>query len=289
LIRLAATSGAGYWLKATGEPKTHELGITAFLTKVCPQYLPRLIATRKDWNAWLMEEHGASLHNSGSLEDFRKAAHNMADLQKHFIGLSDSLFAARCGDHRTEVLRSRITGLIVYLDEAMSLQISGKAPKIPSSRLKEIEAALRQACSLQEELEIPDSLMHGDINPGNILYDGHRYVFTDWCEATVGNPFITLEQMCVYAKRRSPDPEAWTRSLRNEYKACWIDLLTERQIDRCLQLVPLLSILSALHGDSNWLESSRRYDPQRLSYSRSLARHIDRVLQTSGLQEALCH
>jgi hypothetical protein len=39
LIRFAASSGVGYWLKATGEPNTREFGITAFLSAECPRYL----------------------------------------------------------------------------------------------------------------------------------------------------------------------------------------------------------------------------------------------------------
>jgi hypothetical protein len=289
LIRLAASAGPSYWLKATGEPNTREFGITTFLSKARPHYLPPLVAVRKDWNAWLMEEHGSSLLNSESLEDFRQAVHTMADLQKTFIGRSDILFAACCGDHRTEILHSRIGELIAYLDEAMVLQTSTKAPRLSSSRLKALEVALNRACFLQQELGMPDSLMHSDISPDSILYDGNRYVFTDWCEANVGNPFITLEQMCVHAARRTTEPELWVRALRDEYKSCWKELLTERQIDRGFQLAPLLSILSYLHDSAKYLDSPMRYDPQRLSYSRSLARHIDRAVQTPGLQEALCH
>jgi hypothetical protein len=289
LIRLATASGAGYWLKATGEPNTREFGITTFLAEVCPQYLPRVIAAREDWNAWLMEEHGSSMLYSESLEDFRRAVHTMADLQKIFIGRSDTLFSVCCGDHRNETLHSRIAELIEYLDEAMVLQTSIKAPRLSSSRLKTLGTVLQHVCSLQQQLEIPDSLMHSDINLGSVLYDGSRYVFTDWCEANIGNPFITFEQMCVRAVRKSTEPELWARALRDEYKACWIDLLTERQIDQSLQLAPLLSILSALHERGNWLASPIRYDSQRLSYARSLARHIDRVVETRGLQEALCH
>jgi hypothetical protein len=136
---------------------------------------------------------------------------------------------------------------------------------------------------------MPDSLMHGDISPGSILYDGNRYVFTDWCEANVGNPFITLEQMCVHAARMSTKPELWIRALKDEYKACWRDLLSEDQIDRALQLAPLLSILSCLHERGGWLDSPKRHESQQLSYARSLARHMDRVLQAPDLQEVLCH
>jgi hypothetical protein len=289
LIRLAASNGVGYWLKATGERNTREFGITTLLAAVCPEYLPRLIAVREDWNAWLMEEHGSSLCESKSLEAFLRSVRNMANIQRRFIGQSEILFTVSCDDHRNETLHSHVAELIAFLDEAMALQASTKAPRLSFPRLKVLEAALHQACSLQQKLGIPDSIMHSDINPGNILYDGDRYVFIDWCETNVGNPFITLEQMCVHAVRRSFEPEQWTRALRDEYKACWLDLLTERQVDLALQLAPLLSILSSLYGRGDWLNSPDRYHPRRLSYSRSLARHIDRVVQTPSIQEALCH
>lgn len=236
-----------------------------------------------------MEEHGSSLLNSESLEDFRQAVHTMADLQKAFIGRSDALFDACCGDHRNEILHSRVAEMIAYIDEAMALQTSTKVPKLSSSRLRVLKTALDEACSLQQELEIPDSLMHNDISPDSILYDRNRYVFTDWCEAKVGNPFITMEQMSLHAARSSSEPEVWAQALRDEYRACWRDVLTERQIDRSFQLAPLLSMLSYLHESTKFLDSHKRYEPQRLSYSRSLARHIDRVVQIPSLREALCH
>jgi hypothetical protein len=289
LIRLAAGSGAGYWLKATGEPNVREFGITTFLSETCPKYLPRIIAVRRDWNAWLMEEHGSSLHESKSLEDFRHAVHVLANLQKLFIGKAESLLAANCGDHRTEILNSCISGLVAYLDEAMALQTSTTVPRLSSSRLRVLESALNRACLLQQDLKIPDSLMHNDIGPDSILYDGSRYVFTDWCEAKVGNPFISLEQMCVHAARITDEPEAWVRTLRNEYKDCWRSSLTTRQIDRGITLSPLLSILSHLHERAKRLDSTTRYDAQHLSYSRSLARRIDRVMHNPDLREALWH
>lgn len=288
LIRIATSFGPAYWLKAAGFPNMRELSITQLLSVACPQYLPRIIATREDWNAWLMEEHGSSLYRSASVEDFKRAVHDMAELQKHMVGKVDSLFDAKCDDHRTETISSYIPDLITYLDEAMALQVSTVSPRLSTHRLKSLETMLLRACSLQQDLEIPDSIMHNDVNPANILYDGNRCTFIDWCEVSVGNPFITSEQVALHASRNSPDPAQWTNLLREECKNSWVDLLAERQIKLALQLAPLLSILSALHGRGDWLDSPERYAPNRLSKARSLARHIDRVSHTPPIQEALC-
>ena len=288
LLRLGTDSGPAYWLKATGGFNAREFGITTYLASHHPEYLPRVVATRSDWNAWVMEEFGSSLHDSYSLEDFERAAYKLAHLQKQLVGKADDLLNVHCGDHRIETLRTHIDEVVAYLDEAMALQTSSKVPKLPTTRLKELGYVLHQTCSNLEQLGIPDSLMHNDISPGSILDNGSDCVFTDWCEAYVGNPFITLEQLCAHVGRKTNESEIWAKKLKAVYKSCWIDVLTENQIDCAIQLVPLVSVFSYLYGRGDWLQSPRRIQPAFLSYSRSLARHMNRIAANQGLVEALC-
>lgn len=288
LASLGTDSGPTYWLKAVGAPNEHEFDITAYLAKNCPEYLPRVVALRSDWNAWVMEEYGSSLHSSSSLHDFERATHKLARLQKQLAGKTDELLAVRCGDHRMETLRQHIDEIIAYLRETMSLQTTTSVPKLSEERLGEIGNLLHHALIAMEGLSIPDSLMHNDISPGSILSNGADCVFTDWCEAYVGNPFITLEQLCVHVKRKTNDPECWVRSLKSIYKSCWVDVLSEYQIETALQLAPLISVFSYLYGRGGWLHSSRRHEPTFQGYSRSLARHMDRIAKNPGLTEALC-
>ena len=288
LLRLETIAGPAYWLKAVGRPNAHEFGVTAYLAAVCPEYLPPILAIRADWRAWLMEEYGISLHSSSSLEHFKRAAFNLANLQRRLIGRSADLLDAGCGDHRIGVLRAHIDNLIEYLDYAMSQQTSTKVPPVSASRLNKIGHLLHETCSAMEDLNIPDSLLHNDISPGSILTNGLDCVFTDWCEAYVGNPFITQEQLCVHASRKSESSQHWSSALKAVYRSVWSKDLSEHQVERALQLAPLLSVLSYLHGRGDWLETSRRTQPAFLSYSRSLARHMDRIANSAELREALC-
>jgi len=288
LLRLGTKSGPAYWIKGVGESNSHEFAITDCLAKHCPEYLPPIVAMRGDWNSWVMEEFGSSLHSSGSLADFQRAAHRLASLQKLLVGNSDELLRAQCADHRTSILDSQVDDIIEYLDEAMRLQTSIKVPPIPTSRLHEIRDTLHTACAALQEICIPDSLMHNDISPGSILSDGTDTVFTDWCEACVGNPFITFEQLCVHAARKTDEAGRWIQCLSSTYKACWGDVLAERQIDRALQIAPLVAVLSYLHGRGDWQVVSYRSTPAFLSYSRTLARQMDKVARRPELQEALC-
>jgi hypothetical protein len=288
LLRLGTQSGPAYWIKGVGEPNAHEFAVTSYLAKHCPQYLPPVVAMRRDWNAWVMEEIGSSLHHSNSLDDFNRAVYQLASLQKRLVGRSEELLAAQCADHRIGVLDSHIDEIFEYLDSAMRQQTSTKVAPLTTSRLHEIRGALHEACHALDALCIPDSLIHNDISPGSILSNETKCVFTDWCEAYVGNPFITFEQLCVHTARKTGEPELWVQRLRSVYRSCWMDVLTERQIDRALSIVPLIAVLSYLYGRGDWLHASRRNEPAFLSYSRGLARHMDRAATRSGLLEAKC-
>ena len=288
LVRFSTVCGPAVWLKAVGAPNTREFEITGFLANTCPQYLPSIAAMREDWHAWVMDEWGSPLHSSSPLRDFEQAAHKLAHLQIELSDKSAELLGVHCSDHRIQTLDSRVDTLIAYLDEAMHLQTSTKVVKLSSARLETIRTLLHHTCATLEDLGIPDSLMHSDISPGSILNDGNDCVFTDWCEASVGNPFITLEQFCAHMARISELSKSQIGALRNTYKSCWMELLPEHKIDKALRLTPLISILAYFYGRGDWLSSPRRQDPSFQGYARSLARHMDRIAENTDLMETIC-
>jgi hypothetical protein len=132
-----------------------------------------------------------------------------------------------------------------------------------------------------EDLGIPDTLISNDISSDNVLFDGSNVFFTDWCEAAIGNPFLSLQQLCVLLGGDH-------LVLRSVYRQCWLGELSPLQIDQAFAFMPLLAILFYLYGRGEWLRSERRYSPQFESYSRSLARHMDREARNPQLMEALC-
>jgi hypothetical protein len=286
LVRFATEAGPAYWLKATGDPNTHEFHITEKLAELCPESLPRRIAARVDWNAWLMEDAGQPL-DSWNLSALEQTVLCMAGLQKKSIGLSHEFLTVGAFDQRLGNLRAHLPKLFEYLDEAMAKQTSVKVQRIEKRRLWQMADTLQDACSRMEDLGIPDTLIHNDINSGNILFRGTHCVFTDWCEVGVGNPFLTFQHLCLLQFGNGVD---WSPRLREAYKRCWLeDHLSASQIEQALALMPLLAILSYFYGRGTWLRSPRRYEPRFEMYARSLARHMDRASQDCQLMEVLCH
>ena len=284
LIRFAMDDGSGYWLKATGDPNVHEFSITRKLTEICPEYLPPQVAARKDWNAWLMEDAGQPLDLS-DLTALEQAVLSMAGLQKRTLHQTSEFLALGAFDQRVGTLRARLPELMDYLQSTMAKQTSTKVQRLDKRQLGQLEAALLDACFRMEGLEIPDTLVLNDVNPGNILFKGSRCVFTDWCEAGASNPFFGFEYLCLL----QPGSNGCRRlELQEIYRQSWLERLGSSQIDAAFMLSRPLAILSHFYRDGTWLYSSRRNEPRVESYARSLARHMHRAIQTSPLPETLC-
>lgn len=287
LVRFGTEEGPAYWLKAVGTPNEHEFPITKALGERFPNHLPTIVAMRDDWNAWVMEEAGQPLRDSFTLPSIERAAIGLAELQRETIDHLDPLRAAGCLDRSIPVLATHLPEIMEYLEDAMNRQTSTKVPRIEASRLRELESILRDACSRMQNVGVPDTLIHNDINTGNILLTRSRCVFTDWAEAYIGNPFLSFQHLCAQISAGSDHAEAWLPQVRNAYKKLWLEWLTESAIDQAFALMPILAIASYLYGRGAWLHSSSRDNPQFQGYSRSLARCMDRAARAPQLLEAL--
>lgn len=286
LVRFATRNGPAYWLKATGESNKHELAITATLSELFPQYLPPFVAKREDWNAWVTEDAGKPLGIPHSPARLARAIEALAELQMQSLDHVPRLEETGCFDQRLAVVHRHLTELIAFLEEAMGHQISTKVHPLQPLRLREIGTIVGAACLKMEELGIPSSLVNGDINLDNILYDGSRHTFIDWSEAGVGNPFLTLQQLIQHVVRDGERLD-WIAELRGSYKRKWLTALTESQIDRAFVLMPLLMMISYLYGRGDWLRSPHRDEPAFQSFARTVARHMDRAASEPMLLEAL--
>lgn len=285
LVRFGVGDGKTFWMKATGEPNRHEFNLTGTLSEICADFLPTIIARREDWNAWLMEDSGVS-PALWTEQTLKQAICSMAEMQIQTLGRSEELLTSGAGDLRVEVLRQAIPQIINYLSDAMSRQSSTRVSRIEDSRLTEIGCILSDCCFQMEALNIPDTLIHNDINSGNVLFRHGRCVFTDWAEAGVGNPFLTFQHMTLLQPVDSTD---WIDGIRVAYSRCWYDHLDRSAADQAFDLAPPLAMLAYLHGRGDWLLSPRRHEPAFESYARTLARHMDRAAQAPRLLEALCH
>ncbi|MGC2164299.1 MAG: phosphotransferase [Silvibacterium sp.] len=288
LVRFPLCDGNSYWLKAVGEPNLHEYRITGALAEVCPKYLPQVVAARSDWHAWVMRDGGSPLDPDARAASFVLAVKTMAGLQITASRHAQELLVAGVADHRAEKSAGQIESLIHYLEKAMENQISTRVPRIDSRRLREIQGLLVDACAVMATLRIPDTVIHNDLNRGNILIRNDQCVFIDWCETGIGCPFLTFEHLTSLIPVTFQRAEALRGKLKCLYRRQWARQLSGLNVDRAFALTPPLAIASRLHGRGDWLKSERREDPGIQAYARTVARRLDRAVHTPEFLEALC-
>jgi hypothetical protein len=282
LARFCSSDGFFYWLKAAGVPNEHELAITLHLSELCPDFLPKIVAVQPEWKAWVTEDAGEALSLLAEPGILVETMRNFLSLQVKTIGVIDVLLAAGASDQRNPRLLRNLDQVIDFLADAMGRQISTKATPLKRDRILELGRMLFDAFSEMESLGLPNTLLHNDLNAGNILYDGKKCVVTDWSEAAVGNPLLAAERFGLLST-------AWASSCGPIYREVWREFVGEESVRRAQRLAPLLSIFAYLYGRGDWLRDSSKITPHFESYARSLARHMDRAAENSDLLEALCH
>lgn len=288
LIRLRG-GGHNYWLKATGSRQAHEGRITDTLASLFPQYLPEAVAFHKEWNAWLMRDAGTPLSEGGAFGDRNICAvvRRLAELQRASTRHIPELLDSGCHDHRMATLRSELPELTPYLEEAMSTQDAQIGTRIPASRIRRVARLIEEASFRLEDTGIPDALVHCDVNLQNVLVGSRGCVFTDWAEASIGNPLITFEQIRIQVGQID---EAATRTahFRTAYQHVWEDIVPTGEFLYASTLIPLIGLASTLCCRREWLTADSLHRPQSQSYARILARQMDRAAQVIEQSAGAC-
>lgn len=291
LIRLHSESGGSYWLKATGEPNVHEMHVTTLLSKLCSRCLPNLIATKPAWNAWLMVDEAESfketpLDTEPHYQRMENAVISMAELQIGTVGHKTTLLSAGAFDQSANLLLEHSRALFDYLEQAFSLQTSTKAPRLAKERIRKVREIFADVCCHLLELDLPETIVHGDLNSGNILAGRGCCQFIDWSEAYVGSPLISLQHLLLLNgtedSRSLIDGPLW-----NRYRTSWLNVCSPSTLDAALPCTPLLAVVSSLFGRGDWFGSALRDNAHHQKYARNLARHMDRAAASPKLLEVL--
>lgn len=293
LVRFHTDDGTDYWMKATGEPNAHELLTTSLLSQISPAYLPELIAIKPEWNAWLMAGCGSPIpelpRDPFALIDLLgDAVESMAELQLKTIGQERTLLRSGAFDQRPDVLLAHSDTLFTYLDQCMQAQTSTKAARLESKRLHELRRIFEKACMRLSILDLPNTVIHGDMSLANILRGNTHCQFIDWCETYIGNPLITLEHLLLLNPITDFDRKRFVdRALRGRYGDVMSKVCDPAAMDAASIYMPLVAAVSALYGRGDWLGTERCEQPNRKVFARTIARHMDRAARSPTLQGAL--
>jgi len=276
LIRFE-TNGPAVWFKATGKPNRREFPITLKLAERFPRFIPKILGTKPEWNGWLSGGE-VDRTNPGKTKDatsWEQTATELARLQIESIAESQSIL--RCGAHDLRAKRL-FTAVDPFFDRVARLM--EQQPKVPPAILNRDELSLlklrvEDVLTLFQDLRIPVTLGHLDLNPGNVIVSAERCVFLDWAEAYVGNPFFSLEYLVQHFRRQIDTSVASESQLTLAYKAQWGQLLEQDEIDEATTLAKLTALFAYAVGTDTWKDEGKLKDPTAVGYLRSLARRMN--------------
>jgi len=276
LIRFE-TSGPAVWFKAVGEPNQREFPITCTLSRLFPAHLPNVLATRPDWNAWLTREsEGRLLDEEQENGTWERVAAVLSELQINSCGRTPAITRAGVHDLSVRTLRKQIRPFVDITQQLMQQQRKTPPATLDRKELLALGDRIGEAFDFLEALEIPETLGHLDLNPGNIVVSATKCVFLDWAEAYVGNPFLTFQYLIEHFRRSHPRDSTLESQVLESYAAPWGRILPRDAIDAGLNVTPLLAVFSYMCGTGLLSDGERLKQAEFAGYLRGLARRMDR-------------
>lgn len=276
LIRFE-TNGPATWFKAVGEPNLREFPITLKLAALLPGFLPGVLATRPEWNAWLSREvEGTNLGETKAAAVWERAAAKLAKLQIDSISKVDSILDAGAHDLRTDRLLDSVDPFFEVVAGLMEEQTKVCPPALRREELGLLKLRLEDALTLVGDFGIPHTLGHLDLNPSNIVVTTDGCVFLDWAEAYVGLPIFSLEYLLEHFRREVGRDPVLESSFVDAYRAPWRQFLSDDVTSEAFALAPLTAVFAYATATQAWRDEEKLRDAKTGGYFRSLARRMNR-------------
>jgi hypothetical protein len=288
LIRFE-TDGPALWFKAVGEPNQREFTITCLLAQLFPEYLPRILGRRPDWNAWLSREApGRLLSDVQEQVVWEQAAASLAKLQIQSINRGSRILCAGARDLGSAALAKLIQPFISVVAQLMERQTKVPPSILGRQDLSVLADSLQSAVDATKAIGIPATIGHLDLNPGNIIGSENRCAFLDWAEAYIGNPLLSLEYLLEHARRTFGADSAVLTKLTAAYCAQWDGVVSPAAIADASAFAPLLAVFAYAAGSDAWKQTETRQEPGAAAYLRSLTRRMHREANELAHRRLLC-
>jgi aminoglycoside phosphotransferase (APT) family kinase protein len=225
---------APVWFKASCRHFHAEPALTRLVVDMLPEHAPPVIAVDEE-RGWLLMEEMA-----GADEEYE-------DAPPPGMGAAAGRIAAtlqlRSLEHleQIEAAGVPVRGLAETMhgfDEVLATSV--ELAELTQAELDAARAVRDDVHSVVAELAslgLPDTLVHGDLHPGNIAHDGNELVLYDWSDAAVSHPLLDL----VHVTERLPDDEA--AEARSAYAEVWRTAYPDLDLDRALVLAEQVNLL----------------------------------------------
>ncbi len=247
VLRCATDEGRVY-MKAVFSAFFNEPALTQALATEHPKLLPEVVAVDRSRGWMLMRELPGSLIGDLAVETWSDALRAAAEIHRAWPARTSELFELGARDRRLAALAIEIEGAF----EAAGMADSERAV-----------AQLQSCCEELGEGPLPQTLVHGDLHPWNVMVDGDELRIFDWSDACVSHPLFDLPTFL----QRTDDESART-SLLETYLGAWADHASLEELRAAYELARPLAhvhhaisyqrIGEALEPDDRWFADEPR-------------------------------
>ncbi|SDW98416.1 aminoglycoside phosphotransferase family protein [Paenibacillus sp. CF384] len=233
VLRVPTTQGNVYFKVNAEQPLfVDEARFLELIGNFYPGRVPVVLGTEPRYGWMLASDSGKSIRNSVTLEQKMELLRVFAGIQLDSINHIDELLEVGCADRRPQLYVPFIAPLLD--DELMTERLTPEE----ISELRKHLPTITEMCLKLSEYKVPSTLLHGDLNLGNVTSANDRLSLIDWTDASVGHPF--MDMFLIFDES---DVTLRTQ-LRDVYLAMWSDFEPEH---RLLELWSLCEVIHAIH------------------------------------------
>ena len=227
------------WLKQVPAMFAHEPAVLGLVGAAAPGLAPTVLGAAAPGRMLLAHVPGEDRYEAGA--DFRAAvAADWHPVQVHFAGRVDDLLIAGVPDRRFDADRfARVAEPFLDGIDGLGALLDGLPGRL---------AAIAE-CGL------PDTLVHGDLHPGNVRADGGTRVIVDWGDSSVTHPALDVLRLAEGLDEPHDLVAQWARRWRADVPGCDPD-----------RAVALIRPVAALHAAVTYADFLDRIEPAERPY-----------------------
>jgi hypothetical protein len=245
LLKVPTSAGEVY-MKAVPNYFGTEPQFSQPLERLIPGKVPHILAVDVERGFILMADFkGAPLDDQTDIEPYKEAVREYAQLQIACVPHTQELIAAGARHYPLSKMAERITNLF-NRRELMRIgePLVGLTPE-EADRVAAVLPRVIEMCTELEAFGLPETIETGDFHAYNVATTANGYVFYDWSDLTITQPFVSLPPFVFNADNLQEIP-GFAETLRDAYLEPWQEYAPLEKLHEAYKLGYTLGMVTQL-------------------------------------------